>query len=108
MDISTLSIASLTFKTSVWASSALSVVDSAITSLSDKLAVLSSVAKHIEVQGEFNTKLTDIFKSGIGTLVDADLAAESTKLQALQIQQQLGVQSLSIANSGPQIILGLF
>ncbi len=108
MDISTLSIASLTLTTSVGASSALSVVDSAITSLSDKLAALSSVAKHIEVQGEFNTKLTDIFKSGIGTLVDADLAAESAKLQALQIQQQLGVQSLSIANSGPQIILGLF
>ncbi len=108
MDISTLSIASLTLTTSVGASSALSVVDSAITSVSDKLAALGSVAKRIEVQGEFNTKLTDIFKSGIGNLVDADLAAESAKLQALQIQQQLGVQALSIANSGPQIILGLF
>ncbi len=108
MDISTLSIAALTLTTSVGSASALTVIDSAITSVSDKLASLGSVAKRIEVQSEFSTKLTDIFRAGIGTLVDADLAAESAKLQALQIQQQLGVQALSIANSGPQIILGLF
>ena len=44
----------------------------------------------------------------MGTLVDADLAEESAKLQALQIKQQLGVQSLAIANSGPQTVLALF
>ena len=56
----------------------------------------------------FTTKLTDIFRAGVGNLVDADLAEESAMLQALQIQQQLGVQALSIANSGPQSILALF
>ncbi len=108
MDISTLSIASLTLSTSLGASSALTVIDSAISTVSSKLASLGSVAKRIEVQSEFNIKLTDILRSGVGSLVDADLAAESAKLQALQIQQQLGVQALSIANSGPQVILGLF
>ncbi len=108
MDITTLSIAALTLTSSAGAATALTSIDSAITSVSDKLASLGSVAKRIEVQSDFNTKLTDIFKSGVGILVDADLAAESAKLQALQIKQQLGVQALSIANAGPQIILGLF
>ena len=108
MDISTLSIASLTLTTSVGASSALSVVDSAITTVSTKLADLGSASKRIEVQSDFTTKLIDIFRAGVGNLVDADLAAESATLQALQIQQQLGVSALSIANAGPQAVLGLF
>ena len=62
----------------------------------------------VELQNEFSTQLIDILKEGIGNLVDADLAEESAQLQALQIQQQLGVQSLAIANAGPQSILGLF
>jgi flagellin len=53
-------------------------------------------------------KLTDLLTSGIGTLVDADMEAASAKLQALQTQQQLGVQALSIANQAPQTILSLF
>ena len=108
MDGSTLSIASLTLTTSVGAASALTVIDSAITSVSNKLATLGSVGKRIEIQAEFTTKLQDILKAGVGNLVDADLAEESAKLQALQIQQQLGVQALSIANAGPQSVLGLF
>jgi len=72
------------------------------------LANLGSVAKRVEIQNEFSTQLIDILKEGIGNLVDADLAEESAMLQALQIQQQLGVQSLSIANASPQSILGLF
>ncbi len=108
MDISTLSIAALDLSTSAGAASALTVVDTAITSVSNNLASLGSVAKRIEVQSEFTSKLTDILKAGVGNLVDADLAAESAKLQSLQIQQQLGVQALSIANSGPQLILALF
>ena len=108
LDITTLAIQSLTLTTSVGSASALSVIDSAITGVSDKLATLGSVSKRIEIQGEFTTKLTDILKAGVGNLVDADMAAESAKLQSLQIQQQLGVQSLAIANSGPQAILGLF
>ncbi len=108
MDQSTLSIAALTLTTSVGAASALTVIDSAITSVSSKLATLGSVSKRVEIQNAFTTKLTDILKAGVGNLVDADLAQESAKLQALQIQQQLGVQSLSIANAGPQSVLGLF
>ncbi len=54
------------------------------------------------------SKLVDTLESGIGNLVDADLAKESARLQALQVQQQLGAQSLSIANQAPQIILSLF
>jgi len=72
------------------------------------LAALGSVARRIEVQSEFTTKLTDIQRAGVGNLVDADLAEESAKLQALQIKQQLGVQALSIANSSPHAILSLF
>jgi flagellin len=53
-------------------------------------------------------KLADTLEAGIGNLVDADLAKESARLQGLQVQQQLGVQSLSIANQAPQIILSLF
>jgi flagellin len=53
-------------------------------------------------------KVTDAIKSGIGSLVDADMEAASAKLQALQVQQQLGTQSLSIANQAPQSMLSLF
>ncbi len=76
--------------------------------MSSKLASLGSSAKRIEVQSEFTTKLIDILKEGVGNLVDADLAEESAKLQGLQIKQQLGVQALAIANSGPQAIVALF
>jgi flagellin len=108
MDATTLAIQSQVLNTSAGAATALTAIDSAITSVSDKLAALGSVSKRIEVQGDFTTKLTDILKAGVGTLVDADLAEESAKLQSLQIKQQLGVQALSIANAGPQSILSLF
>ena len=71
-------------------------------------ASLGAAAKRVEGQGEFITKLTDAMKSGIGALVDADMEAASARLQALQTQQQLGVQALSIANQAPQTILSLF
>jgi flagellin len=53
-------------------------------------------------------KLSDALESGVGNLVDADLAKESARLQSLQTKQQLGVQALSIANSSTSILLGLF
>ena len=71
-------------------------------------ATLGASAKRIEDQSEFVGKLTDAMKSGIGALVDADMEEASARLQALQTQQQLGVQALSIANSAPQSILSLF
>ncbi|MDX3883653.1 MAG: flagellin [Sphingomonas sp.] len=74
----------------------------------DSLSTLGASSRKIEGQLSFNSKLTDVVTSGIGNLVDADLAKESAKLQALQVQQQLGVQALSIANQAPQTILSLF
>jgi flagellin len=108
MDVTTLGINASVINTSAGAATALTAIDTAITKVSDKLAALGSVAKRIEVQANFTTKLQDILKAGVGNLVDADLAEESAKLQSLQIQQQLGVQALSIANAGPQSILALF
>jgi flagellin len=74
----------------------------------DAAAEFGSVAGRIEIQSDFVSKLTDGLKAGIGTLVDADMEEASARLQALQVQQQLGVQSLSIANQAPQSLLSLF
>lgn len=78
--------------------------DAVKTSLSD----LGAGSRQIDGQLTFNSNLTDVVTSGIGNLVDADLAKESASLQALQVQQQLGVQALSIANQAPQTLLSLF
>ena len=108
LDATSLAIHSTILNTSAGAATALTAIDTAITNVSDKLAALGSVAKRIEIQSDFTVKLTDILRAGVGSLVDADLAEESAKLQSLQIKQQLGVQALSIANNGPQAILSLF
>ncbi|MCO6383716.1 MAG: flagellin [Vannielia sp.] len=71
-------------------------------------AAFGSVEGRIETQSEFISNLTDSLTTGIGSLVDADMEAASARLQALQVQQQLGIQSLSIANQAPQSILSLF
>ncbi len=108
MDTTTLAINTSSLTSSSGASSALTAIDTAITKVTDGLAALGSAAKQIEVQTSFTATLVDILKQGVGNLVDADLAEESANLQALQIKQQLGVNSLAIANAGPQSILGLF
>ncbi len=90
------------------ATQALNRLDDSITQLNASLGGLGAQAKQIEAHTSFVTKLVDTLESGIGNLVDADLAKESARLQALQVQQQLGAQSLSIANQAPQIILSLF
>jgi len=71
-------------------------------------ASFGSVEGRIEIQSNFVSSLSDSLKSGIGALVDANMEEASARLQALQVQQQLGVQSLSIANQAPQSILSLF
>jgi len=76
--------------------------------LNDKLSTLGAASRQIDGQLSFTSNLSDVIETGIGNLVDADLAKESAKLQALQVQQQLGVQALSIANQAPQTILSLF
>jgi len=69
---------------------------------------LGSVKARVSAQQTFISQLMDAVTSGVGSLVDADMNKESTKLQALQVQQQLGVQSLSLANQSSQLILKLF
>jgi flagellin len=71
-------------------------------------ANLGSVKSRISMQQDFVKNLMDAVDRGVGALVDADMSEESTKLQALQTQQQLGIQALSIANSNSQSILSLF
>jgi len=90
------------------ATSALAKLDSSIELVNANLAALGSEAKQIEGHLSFVSKLSDVIEVGIGNLVDADLAKESARLQALQVQQQLGTQALSIANQSPQAILRLF
>ncbi|OGN50246.1 MAG: flagellin [Caulobacterales bacterium RIFOXYB1_FULL_67_16] len=90
------------------ADAALTAVTAAIATASSRLAELGAEAKQIERHTTFVSKLSDSLEAGIGNLVDADLAKESARLQALQVQQQLGVQALSIANQAPQVILSLF
>ncbi len=108
MDTTTLVIQSATLATAANAQTALTVINAAIISVSNALAIMGASSKRVDIQNEFVQKLTDVLKLGVGNLVDADLAEESATLQALQIKQQLGVQALSIANQNPQSILALF
>jgi flagellin len=99
----TASLGTITFATSV-----LAALTTSITKVNAALGSLGSQAKQIAAHSDFVSKLTDTLTSGVGNLVDADLAKESARLQALQVQQQLGAQALSIANQAPQVILQLF
>ncbi|CAD7054917.1 flagellin [Pseudorhizobium endolithicum] len=83
-------------------------VDTQLEAMTSATAALGSVSMRIELQEDFVSKLTDSIDSGIGRLVDADMNEESTRLKALQTQQQLGIQSLSIANTASENILTLF
>ncbi|NIJ20827.1 flagellin [Sphingomonas naasensis] len=76
--------------------------------LKTTLSTLGAASRKIDAQATFTSKLSDTIEGGIGNLVDADLAKESARLQALQVKQQLGVQALSIANQAPQTITSLF
>jgi len=69
---------------------------------------LGTTDQYVEKQINFNKDKMDALNAGIGSLVDADLAKENARLQALQVRQQLGVQTLGIANQGPQVLLSLF
>lgn len=88
--------------------SALLEVEGLIQTAIDSAASFGSVQGRIATQADFVGGLTSALKSGIGTLVDADMEEASAKLQALQVQQQLGIQALSIANQAPQSLLSLF
>lgn len=94
--------------TAAAATTSLGLVNASITNLGTQLATWGSGAKRIESHKQFVSKLQDALTSGVGSMVDADLAKESAKLQALQTKQQLGVQALSIANGAAQTALSLF
>ncbi|MFZ1774006.1 MAG: flagellin [Rhizobiaceae bacterium] len=86
----------------------ISAVDSRLQQLTATASEAGAAKKRISLQTDFVGALLDSIEMGIGTLVDADMTKESTRLQALQTQQQLGIQALSIANSSAQNILSLF
>jgi flagellin len=100
---STASIGTMTIATTVLAR-----IDASLANVNAALGDIGAQAKQIENHSTFVSKLNDVLTAGVGNLVDADVAKESASLQALQVQQQLGAQALSIANSAPQIILSLF
>src|SRR5690606_23592708 len=83
-------------------------VETALKSLTTGAASLGAAKSQIDSQKSFLSGLSDSIEKGVGTLVDADMNKESARLSALQVQQQLGVQALSIANSSSQSILSLF
>ncbi|WP_256751531.1 flagellin [Mesorhizobium sp. Mes31] len=83
-------------------------IDKVMSQLTDQATILGSAKSSIDLQKTFTQSLMDSIDRGVGQLVDADMNKESTRLQALQVQQQLGIQSLSIANSSSQSILSLF
>ena len=89
-------------------SSALNLVQTALNSMTSMNSKLGSISSRIDLQTSFASSLSDSIQSGVGKLVDADMEQESSKLSALQTQQQLAIQSLSIANSSTQSILSLF
>ncbi|GLR24416.1 MULTISPECIES: flagellin [Alphaproteobacteria] len=83
-------------------------VDAMLADMTDAAATLGATNSRLEMQGEFVNDLMDVIDTGVGRLVDADMNEESTRLKALQTQQQLGIQALSIANSNSENILSLF
>jgi len=86
----------------------MNVVDAALKDMTTAATKLGAAKSSIDLQKTFTQSLMDSIDRGVGQLVDADMNKESTRLQALQVQQQLGVQALSIANGSSQSILSLF
>ncbi|MBB97790.1 MAG: flagellin [Rhodobacteraceae bacterium] len=103
LDLTTVDVTSSTA-----ADGSITAMETLIQTAVDGAASLGASAARIEDQNEFVTKVMDAMKVGISSLVDTNMEEASAKLQALQTQQQLGVQALSIANQAPQTILSLF
>lgn len=117
---SSIAVASVDFETDIQGATITTIADAATAETAigeiealinlavDGAAALGSSAKRITDQSTFVGKLADSLRAGIGSLVDADMEEASARLQALQVQQQLGTQALSIANQAPQSLLSLF
>ncbi len=90
------------------ASTMIAIVQTSLENVDSALAKLSAGSKKFSIQLDFTQKLSDTLTTGIGNMVDADMAKESALLTSLQTKQQLGIQALAIANQAPQSILSLF
>jgi flagellin len=97
-----------TISTQTGASAMVTTIENSLTNVDAALATLGSGSAKFSIQATFVQNLSDTLVTGIGNLVDANMASESAQLTALQTKQQLGVQALSIANQAPQIALSLF
>lgn len=108
--LASLSISSLTDSTTDIGTldSYIAAADAAISEITTAASTLGAVKNRLDLQKDFVSNLMDAIDRGIGQLVDADMNEESTRLQALQVQAQLGIQALSIANQSSQNILSLF
>ena len=100
--------AAASIETASTAASVLNLVTASIQNVSSGLAKMGAQAKQVDNQNVFVSKLKDALDVGVSNLVDADLAKESARLQALQVKQSLGVQALSIANANANVLTGLF
>ena len=100
--------ATATISTVTAAASAISFVNASLQNVDNALATLGTASNALDTHLNFVSTLQDTLTTGIGNLVNADLAKESATLQALQTKQQLGIQALSIANTASSALLGLF
>ena len=96
------------FNTATTAATQLSAVNASLTNVTSAVAKLGTGSNALQTHLNFISSLQDTMTTGVGNLVDADVAKESATLQALQTKQQLGVQALSIANSRTSVLLSLF
>ena len=101
-------LSSIDVSNSAGATAALGNIEAMMQTAIDAAAACGSVQTRVDIQKDFVSKLTDSMKAGIGSMVDADMEEASARLQALQVQQQLSTQALSIANQAPQNLLSLF
>jgi flagellin len=101
-------LSAINVSTAGGANQALGAIEGLLQTSITAAAAFGSSQKQIDIQSEFVGKLSDALKSGIGSMVDANMEETSARLQALQVQQQLATQSLSMANQQPQNILSLF
>ncbi len=86
----------------------LTALEAELTVAVDAAAAFGTAQKQIDIQADFVGNFIDALKTGMGAMVDADMEEASARLSALQVQQQLGIQALSIANQAPQSLLALF
>ncbi len=110
VDLSTFGTTAISLTTTDAASKStlLNSIDTKLDSINTAAATFGAAQARIEAEADFLSKQADSLKNGVGALVDADMEEASARLSALQTQQQLGIQALTIANSAPQNVLSLF